>query len=395
MVNSFEDSLGPWSCPGPAGPKNPHFTRSPGRVTGARKGEPLTMEWQWAQSAMFMYYYVDMRRLYPDSFIIAEREFVTTSFGVDAVDRLLRTMSAEFRNFRKANGGLLRPDIMGLFASNLRAGRASGVDVIVELLEVSTEKELKNTFEQDLLHKLGLLGRLVRAYDSATKQAFSSTQASYLVRPSQWKPSGLQKFVPLPPVLNKSGKTERVEWICFNPTFRVNQPHGVDGLLLYEIHSVPLPDFDKKRFEAVAKAFERNEREARRRQQVAATLLPLPWLSQKQIPGLFTQEEIALILLMVGIAGLIAFAYLAAPAVAALSFTEIAAGGATALAEGAGPAAGALGSGAEAVESAETVAEIIELTPLQMDKAAAILFIINQTAKQWNSTFESYQESRR
>ncbi|MFH8562472.1 hypothetical protein [Streptomyces sp. NPDC017988] len=62
------------------------------------------------------------------------------------------------------------------------------------------------------------------------------------MRRSTWRPYWNELYYPLVPAQSSTGAPGNVkyEWICYKPTFR---PDGIgkDGLVLYEIHTTPLP----------------------------------------------------------------------------------------------------------------------------------------------------------
>lgn len=210
-------------CPGPL------FTRSAGRVTGTSD----VWEWQWAQSAMFGYFYPDfMRRYGPDAMVLAEGEYTKLLTGTLA-DEFLGQMNTEFRR-EHAAGGALRPDILGFCPKPPRSG-----PIVLELLEVTTAGQALKTLTEDVQYKLEKFSQIIKGLGPLISEDFSLAGYQVTAVASQWKPrSAYQQIVPLPPRTEQN--TTYVEWICFQPTFRINSPNGVDGLLLYEIHSLPV-----------------------------------------------------------------------------------------------------------------------------------------------------------
>ncbi|MDX6356446.1 MAG: hypothetical protein QOF98_3349, partial [Streptomyces sp.] len=205
-----------------------------GQVTGTVKGQEYSREWQWAQTAMFSYFYVDFKQRYPAwSFVLAENEYTRMLTGILAADDMLTRMTKEFRKDYKA-GGSLRPDILGFCA---RSPETS--DVVLEFAEVTTDSQARKTIKEDIQYRVSKFGQIIKAIDPAFKSAFSLSSYNVKAGPTQWQPRGLhQRIVPLP--MRTEGGITYVDWICFEPTFWNPYPDGTDGLLVYEIHTMPL-----------------------------------------------------------------------------------------------------------------------------------------------------------
>ncbi|MFJ9371110.1 hypothetical protein ACIRRA_42820 [Nocardia sp. NPDC101769] len=236
-------------CPGPL------MTRKPGRIYGASDREPYTMEWQWAQGVTYGYYYMDFRReYYPYAMVLSEAMF-STILSDSLTNELFGMLTADFRG---SGGGLLRPDILGLAKST------EGFDIILELLEVSTIGQATSTLKGDVIRKLDKFSTIIQRLAPEISREFSLTSYAVAARASSWKPrQAFQRVAPLPLRQDSSGG-RWVEWICFEPTFRINPPDGLPGVILYEIHSVPIDSELWKRipelFQKIAETEERNRR---------------------------------------------------------------------------------------------------------------------------------------
>jgi hypothetical protein len=287
-------------CPGEG-----YFTRSPGQLGG----QPGVMEWQIAQWAMFAYFYPDFKARYPVcSFVLAEAEYLRMLTGIDAADQMLAKMAKKFRKDYKA-GGSLRPDILGLCAKPPQPGGL----IIMELLEVSTAKQDIQTLREDVVYKLNKFEQITRTMGPDVNNAFSLPSYSVKSGPSKWRPSVMQRIVPLP--ARTVGDITHVEWICFQPTFNRNWPNGIDGLLLYEVHSMPLKSTMVP--VGVLQKLREEERKHRASTQTAYGITLTPWLNQTYLNSEPADRDALLIFVgVVGVALLVAAAWYLAPVVA-------------------------------------------------------------------------------
>ncbi|MDW6065407.1 hypothetical protein SAZ11_55915 [Streptomyces sp. FXJ1.4098] len=323
-------------CPGEG-----NFTRGAGRVRGTAKGEENTMEWQWAQGAMFGYFYPDFKGRYPEaSFVLAENEYTRLLTNLTGPDRLLGRLVKEFRRDYKA-GGQLRPDILGFCARPPQAG-----PIVLELLEVSTANQAVPTLRDDIGYKLNKFEQIIRRLDPDIKDGFSLTSYSVQAGASKWRPIPMyQRIVPLPPYTDEQGN-KYVEWICFQPTFNRNWPYGIDGLLLYEIHRMPY----NSDLAVVRKLIdEEKRRRAAARTPYGVTLTP--WLNEEYLNRMPRDRDalrLAAAVMGVGLLALLAIELL--PVVAGLELGAAAVGtGLTEAGAGAGVAAEAGEVGAAAL----------------------------------------------
>jgi len=132
----------------------------------------------------------------------------------------------------KMSRGLRKPDILGI--------RVEGDRIVFELLEVTTVGQADSTIIEDLESKKGILEEVVipnivkdiANYQLASMVSIGPTNIEVVY--SDWKPKEFQLIVPLVPNM----RTGKYEWICYKPTFSIKPPKGLNGLILYEIHSV-------------------------------------------------------------------------------------------------------------------------------------------------------------
>ncbi len=305
--------------PAPPGPT--HFDQGPKRI----------MEWQWAQTAMYAYYFADFMRKHPtNGFVLSEAEYAYLLTGVQAADDFLEVLSQEFRR-DYSRAGRLRPDILGFHVG----AKAYGYEVAVEILEVTTRAQLASTYKEDVAYKLGKLKQILGSREFDIRRAFSAVRLTFQIGPSKWKPhQAWQRIVPLPLRQDDKGQT-LAEWICFQPTFNQNDGQGIDGLLLYEIHSIPLKSQQMPQ-EALKRVLQK-EREERQRQQVAYGLTLTPWLTTQYLDQHFLdRDQMQALAVVCGVGLVAALAYLALPVIAAVELVELAAF-AGAIARSAGP----------------------------------------------------------
>jgi hypothetical protein len=287
-----------------------------GRVTGATQGEQGTMEWQWAQTAMFGYFYDDFKLRYPAwSFVLAENEYTRMLTGILAADDMLTRMTTEFRKDYKA-GGALRPDILGFCA---RSPETS--DVVLEFAEVTTNNQAAKTLKEDVQYRVSKFGQIIKAIDPAFKSAFSLSSYNVKAGPTQWRPRGLhQRIVPLP-VRNEGGITY-IDWICFEPTFWYPWPDGTDGLLLYEIHTMQVKSLNA--FPEIVKRLAEQERLRRQGARIAYGVTLTPWLNEdylNRIPE--DRDALRAVAILAGAGLLVALAVSLAPVVAGLELAVL------------------------------------------------------------------------
>lgn len=286
-----------------------------GRVTGTQKGEQGTMEWQWAQTAMFGYFYDYFKHEYPSwSFVLAENDYTRLLTGIAAADDMLARMTKEFRKDYKA-GGSLRPDIIGFCARP-----PQGYDLLIEFAEVTTNNQAAQTLKEDIKYRVSKFEQIIKAIDPAVKSAFSLSSYNVKAGPTTWRPRGmLQRIVPLPP--RTEANITYVEWICFEPTFWYPYPDGTDGLLLYEIHSMPL---DAVALPVVVKKLVEQERLRRQGTRTAYGVTLTPWLNDAYLNRIPQDRDLlraAAILTGAGL--LVALAVYLAPVVAGLELAAL------------------------------------------------------------------------
>ncbi|MFF8644002.1 hypothetical protein [Streptomyces sp. NPDC015345] len=219
-----------------------------GNTDGMRRYlEALTAEYHMIEC--FTKYYTQR---YPDSEVFSEISYLNTKRFRGATEILAKWILAEYRNvFGRAalkrdirtqtSGGQLRSDMLGV--------RTEGTTMLLELVEVTTVDEADAAEVEDLQHKMDTLRRFV--IGPALKEMLTLQRAGRVsigaptrieVRRSTWRPYWNELYYPLVPTQPSTGAPGNVkyEWICYKPTFR---PDGIgkDGLVLYEIHTTPLP----------------------------------------------------------------------------------------------------------------------------------------------------------
>jgi hypothetical protein len=218
--------------------------------------------------------YALYRKAHPEWQVLTQLEYLTVRTGTPPIDMFLDALASDFTNVfsgasRKAAqrtgdlsrlraGGFRKPDVLGI--------SPPGPDgITVELVEVSTEGQAGGTFAQDLQEKLGTLNDYVLPImELQAADEFGQSFAPIRVRASPWRP-GQNELVW--PVIPTNMSSSRIEWICLKPTFRRNWPLGEDGLVLYEIHSVGVPELVPQ------DVLDRLREEMRRRQGQPAFLL--------------------------------------------------------------------------------------------------------------------------
>ncbi|MGW9122933.1 hypothetical protein ACWGRV_41195 [Streptomyces sp. NPDC055663] len=174
-------------------------------------------------------------------------------------------------------GGALKPDMMGL--SSQRA-------LIFDAVEVGTEKTARSTYDElnskiRILRDAAIPQIKLRLPALSLKFAKGFTSISipgeFEARPSRFRLQPWERILPLPLSISKSGKATTADWICYHPstTYRpVDAPpstvDGVDGLILYHIHQMALPDLPP----ALRRHFERELQRWRNAQGLTLELNP-------------------------------------------------------------------------------------------------------------------------
>ena len=257
--------------------RNSFLTFCPGPLATR---EPSKTEWQWAELLIWEYFRRDFRARFGEpSLVVGQLGYLNQLTGKSLIDEALKRMQEGFRNelakapLRKdiasdRSGGFLKPDVLGI------AVGANGINV--ELVEVTTYMQADSTLTQDLGNKLRALQEKALNTDTSVIESDyygrSGGRLTFDVRASKWRPRWDQMVFPLPPTGNK-----KIEWICYWPTFRFDPSgsggsSGVDGLILYEIHSLGNPALVPR------EVLDRLREEVRRKKAAGSTLSP--WISE-------------------------------------------------------------------------------------------------------------------
>lgn len=246
---------------------------SPTRPVG--KGDPMA---EFAELIVLALFRTSFLREH-GGIVLSQLEFLTVRTLYPAVNAFLDAMANDFTNVFSASskraaaragdlsklrpGGFRKPDMIGI--------SPPGPDgILVELVEVTTVGEAGSTLVEDLGAKLDTLNNFVLPIlQLELEDSLSQSVVPITVRASKWRPRPGQLVWPVP----LAQASNRIEWICLKPTFRQSPPLGVDGLVLYEVHSVPLPA------PVPQDVLDRLKEEMRRRQSQPAFLLQ-PSLAQ-------------------------------------------------------------------------------------------------------------------
>ncbi|MEU7820895.1 hypothetical protein [Catellatospora sp. NPDC049133] len=319
-----------------------------------RPDERRIMEWQWAQGAMFAHYYADFLRTHPTfGFVLAEAAYASLLTGVDAVDVMFGELAQDFRRDHKARG-LLRPDILGVSVTP----HANRYRVDVEILEVTTLTQAQKTHREDVLYKLGKLREVLTARDFLIRQTLSAQKLEFSIGPSPWRPVEYWKRIVVLPLRPREDGKRCVEWICFQPTFIEGNPLG---LLLYEIHSIPLED--SRIPKPVLDKLAEQERDERQRQAVPYGQTLTPWLTPQYLNNrLLDRQQMEALAIASGVGMLAVLGIFAIEAVAGMAFLQVASQACTVAPEGPG---------------------IVRIAPQVLRLLADALRSTMQTANQW------------
>jgi hypothetical protein len=262
------------------------------------------------------------QRFGPPYLVLGELDYLTQLTGRATIDAVLNRMARDFRNelakapLRKditsnRPGRNLKPDVLGIavMASN----------IVLELVEVTTFDQAASTLVQDVGNKLQALREKVITEDTSTldNQYYERSTVGripFAVGPSRWRPRWDQMVFPLLPVGSVvASQNASVEWICYWPTFRFNPSGapgvaGVDGLILYEIHSVQQPSLVPK--EVLDRLREEAQRKAAQARLAARALTLAPWITDNYWQTNKTDKDA--LLWVAGIGGVALLALLAA-----------------------------------------------------------------------------------
>jgi hypothetical protein len=238
-----------------------------------------------------------------------------------------------------------RPDVIGIAPPDVIHG------FTIELVEVTTEKQAGNTIKEDIIPKLQILNdKVIPIFLLKLQQEMLQSVAGARVLASPWRPNQGELVWPFIPT---NYTPRKVEWLCLRPTFRVKEkPNGADGLILYEFHSVGLPE------QVPVEVLERLRKKVPR--QTGLVLAPVLKTHWEENPA--DAEAMKALCLVLGGTALVAIAILLLPEEAAAG--AVVAGG-TVLARVAAAAAGAAAAFPRTLEIAQRVMESLRIPAFQ------------------------------
>lgn len=231
---------------------------------GNKRKVPAKTAIPWlAQCYAAALYRSDFRDRFPGGEIYPETDIRVVGSGRTLTDLTLAIIVKELRNYyaktqknRKLiargkppdalkEGGLLRPDVLGLAIDGRHA------TIVCELLEISTIDQAEQTIKGDLEPKLALLRGPVKTFvdDLLSSMALTST-----LRAREFVASGAPWIIPpelmIMPIFPQAGTaiaSFTYRWICFAPTYQYRPMPFFDtqyedinararGLILYSYH---------------------------------------------------------------------------------------------------------------------------------------------------------------
>jgi len=197
-------------------------------------------DWLVAETAAFLEFRSDFLSRNPGGIVVNQLTYKNiakpsdpdTQFVLDALQVYFRNWWSP-RNVSR-EGGFRKPDGLGI----------SSGGTVIEIIEVKPVKYYQDGVDQlnDMITRIrqGLQATYdEKSIESGMSPSFNPSYAT-TVKGSPWKPSGQDLVFPL----FGSGNNE-IAWICFKPTKRplADSTVPIDGVILYEIHNIPKPQF--------------------------------------------------------------------------------------------------------------------------------------------------------
>jgi hypothetical protein len=301
--------------------------------------EPSFEESKWAETIVWINFAEDFVRRYDrPRLVLGQLDYLHFETSIKVLNDILKRMAENFRNelaraplqkdIRSNRPGRnLKPDVLGIAVTTH--------EVVLELVEVTTFQQADRTLVEDVEHKLRALRDKVLTEDTSGLESNfflrSGGRTPFVVGPSKWRPKWSEMVYPLLPSTGRAANdnaSRKFEWICYWPTFRFNPTGtagvgGVDGLILYEIHSVSLPSPIAIPEEVLKKLRDELRRKAAQQRLASQTFTLTPWITEDYWK--INSGDRAVLLAVATAAGIALVAYLAIeffPVVTAIGVAE-------------------------------------------------------------------------
>jgi hypothetical protein len=253
-------------------------------------------EWQFAETAAYFCFRKYFSRQFSGAFVTGQLEYLsadTARQGDPSIQWVIDAMRIHFRNWwsrrnYSAPGGFRKPDGFGI------APNASEIQII----EVKPWDRLQEGIGQ-LQEMITITKNAIADYykEQSTSMSPLVNPDFVTVKPSPWRPSGIELVCPLP---YAAGAGE-IAWICFKPNLRSPSSPGV---ILYEIHSI-----DKRRYQNPATALPAEMVERLRdahKERRSAGLSLVPWANDYASANPADAERMRELALLFGIVAAVA-----------------------------------------------------------------------------------------
>jgi len=188
------------------------------------------------------------RRYGPSARVLSSLDYVIgPGTGDFRRDTLLKWMVTDFKlaySMGKIPKSGIQREGRNRKADVLGIGLADDGTMHLELVEVTTRRQAAKTLATEVEAKVAILNEKVipHALEEMRQTALRDRQTpaphAIAAAPSKWRPDPMQRVWPFAP---QGTSTANLDWLCFWPTFQHEPPDGVDGLVLYEMHTQPWP----------------------------------------------------------------------------------------------------------------------------------------------------------